>query len=52
MELTGHFYIPATLPLRKKPLVPNGQEAGWVLRASLGTVVKRRKSLPLMGIET
>jgi hypothetical protein len=30
MEVSGQVHIPAALPPGKEPLVPIGQEAGWV----------------------
>jgi hypothetical protein len=52
MEVSGRIHNPADSPPGKEPSVLNGEEAGRVRpRASVDAVVKRKKSLPLPGIE-
>jgi hypothetical protein len=41
MEVSFQLHVPAALPARKKPLVPNGYEAEWDQEPLLDVVEKR-----------
>jgi hypothetical protein len=41
MQMSGQVHAPAALFLEKEPLVPSGQEGGWVdLRVGMNAVKK------------
>jgi hypothetical protein len=42
MEVIGQRHAPAALPQEKEPPVPIEKEAGWVPRAGLDAVTKRK----------
>jgi hypothetical protein len=42
MEVSGQLHAPAALPLGKEPPVSIGQEAGWVSKAGLDDMEKRK----------
>jgi hypothetical protein len=50
LDVSGQLYAPAALPSGKEPPVPIGYEVGWVPRAGLGDVEKK-KFFTLLGLE-